>query len=208
MTLEFWMLYTLTVFLASIIPGPSMLLALSHGMRFGARRTVATALGNVCASLIQAGISIAGLGALLTVSEGFFLVVKWLGAAYLIYVGGMTWRSPRSKVDGRPHENIPQTSLAKMFLQAFLVAAGNPKAIVFFTALFPQFIDPATSHLLQFLVMLVTLAAVAFGCFMLYAVGGERIINIFSGEQIGRYLNRVIGGTFIGAGIGLVLSRR
>ncbi len=93
MSLEFWLLYAVTVFLASISPGPSMLLALTHGMKYGTRRTIATAAGNVIASLLQAAVSIAGLGAILTLSEGVFSVIRWLGAGYLIYLGIVTWRS-------------------------------------------------------------------------------------------------------------------
>jgi homoserine/homoserine lactone efflux protein len=209
MTVEFWMMFAVTVFVASIVPGPSMLLALTHGMRYGAGRTAASALGNVTASLIQGMVSMAGLGVVLTASQPLFLAVKSIGAAYLIYLGLSLFFSPRAIASGVGHDGggreIP--TFRRLFGQAFLVAAGNPKAIVFFTALFPQFIGPgATWH--QATLLLGTLALIAFACFMIYAVGGEKMIAVFSRGWIGRHLNRIVGATFIGAGLGLLSSRR
>ena len=208
MSLEFWFLYAVTVFLASISPGPSMLLALTHGMKYGARRTMATAAGNVVASLLQAAVSIAGLGAILTLSEGVFSVVRWLGAGYLIYLGIVTWRSSSLMQAGEDGGAPPELTLRGMFLRSFFVAAGNPKAIVFFTALFPQIIGSGVRRLSEVSILLATLALIAFLCFMLYATAGQRILALFSRQGRGRNLNRIAGGAFIGAGIGLAVSRR
>lgn len=208
MSYEFFFLYLCSVFLASIIPGPSMLLALSHGIRYGAKATMATAAGNVVASLLQAAAAIAGLGAVLQLSETVFWWVKLLGAAYLIYVGVCLWARAGGELqvaDDAPHLRPPVQS---MFLQAFLVAAGNPKAIIFFTALFPQFINPHLDRGVQYLLLLGGLAPVAFVCFMLYALGGEKIIRLFSGLELLRKVNRLIGAAFVGTGIALALSRR
>lgn len=208
MSFEFWLFYAITIFLASIIPGPSMLLALTHGIRYGARRTMASALGNVTTSLLQAAISITGLGAVLIASATVFMVIKWLGAAYLVWMGIALWRSSPIAVPVSATESRGvQVSLAKMYVQAAMVAAGNPKAIVFFTAVFPQFIDPAVSPALQFLMLMGTGAVIAFGCFMTYAVGGQKILMTFGGHTSGRSLNRIVGGTFIGTGLGLAASR-
>ncbi len=81
MSFDFFLIYSVTVFVASIVPGPSMLLALTHGMKYGAKRTIVSALGNVSVTLLQAAISIAGLGAILLASEGLFNIIKWAGAA-------------------------------------------------------------------------------------------------------------------------------
>ena len=208
MSFEFFCLYLSTAFLASIIPGPSMLLALSHGIRYGAKPTVATALGNVAASLLQATAAIAGLGAVLHLSETVFLWVKLLGAAYLIYVGFSIWRSAGAKVEVAADVAQVRPPLRSMFLQAFWVAASNPKAVLFFTALFPQFINPHLDRGLQYTLLLGGLAPVAFICFMLYALGGEKIVSLFSGQNLLRKINKLVGGVFIGAGIALALSRR
>ncbi len=209
MSFDLFLLYTVTVFVASIVPGPSMLLALSHGMKYGAKRTIASALGNVSITLLQASISIAGLGAILLASENIFLVIKWGGAAYLIYIGVCMWRSPDVTISTRPGSHpAPKTPLRKIYLQAALVTAGNPKAIVFFTAIFPQFIDPDVAYIPQFSILMGTGGIIAFSCFMMYAIGGQKIVPLFSKAYVGKYFNKIIGGTFIGAGLGIAASNR
>ena len=209
MSFNFILLFSMTVFIASIIPGPSMLLALTHGMNFGVKRTIASALGNVTVTMIQASISIAGLGAVLMTSETVFQVIKWAGAIYLIYMGVNLLRSSKtllSPIELNHSEN--RNSLRKMYLQGAFVTAGNPKAIVFFTAIFPQFVDPDAAYLNQFYILLSICAFIAFTCFMIYAIAGSRIVSIFSSSSVGKYIKRIIGGTFIGAGIALAISNK
>jgi len=209
MSVEFYLIYAVTVFIASILPGPSMLLALTHGMKYGARRTLASALGNVSVTLFQAAVSIAGLGAILLASEGLFNIVKWAGAAYLIYVGLSVWRSPNIHMTEESGNDLSsKTSLRKMYLQAAFVTAGNPKAIIFFTAVFPQFIDPDAAFVPQFGMLMGTGGIIAFCCFMIYAISGQKIVTFISKASIGKHLNKIIGGTFIGAGIGLAAGNR
>jgi homoserine/homoserine lactone efflux protein len=207
MSFEFFIIYSATVFVASIIPGPSMLLALTHGMKYGARRTTVSALGNLSVTLLQAAISIAGLGAILLASEGLFNFIKWAGAVYLVYMGISIWRSPNMSVSEKTNSSHPsKVSLRKMYLQTAFVTAGNPKAIVFFTAVFPQFIDPNVAYIPQCGMLMGTGGVIAFGCFMIYAIGGQNIMTLFSKATVGKYFNKIIGGTFIGAGIGLASS--
>ena len=209
MSLHFILLFSMTVFIASIIPGPSMLLALTHGMHYGARRTVASAMGNITVTLIQAAISIAGLGTVLMASETVFHGIKWAGAAYLIYTGIGLFRSSKMALSpGSPHDSDGPGSLRKMYRQAALVTAGNPKAILFFTAVFPQFITHTSSYVLQASILMSICASIGFSCFMMYALGGQKIVSLFSSATIGKQINRVIGGTFISAGIGLAVSNR
>ena len=208
MSSNFILLYITTVFIASILPGPSMLLALTHGMQFGAKRTIASAMGNVTISLVQASISVAGLGTILIASETAFLVIKLAGAAYLIYMGiGILFSPKMSVVPENNSQPQNEVSLRKMYLQAAIVTAGNPKAIVFFTAIFPQFINPEAAYLPQLCMLLSIGGIVAFTCFMIYAIGGQKIVVLFANARVGKYINRVIGGTFVGAGIGLAASK-
>jgi threonine/homoserine/homoserine lactone efflux protein len=99
-------------------------------------------------------------------------------------------------------------TLRKMYLQAALVTAGNPKAIVFFTAIFPQFINPHSAYLFQAFILIGLCAIIAFGCFMIYAISGQKIVSLFSKASVGKYLIKIIGGTFIGAGIGLAANSK
>ena len=154
MSFEFLLIYSVTVFVASILPGPSMLLALTHGIKYGAKRTIASALGNVSVTLLQTAISIAGLGAVLLASEGLFNIIKWTGAAYLIYMGISIWCSPNMRVPEKPNSHpAAKAPLRKMYLQGAFVTAGNPKAIVFFTAVFPQFVDHNAAYISQFSIL-------------------------------------------------------
>lgn len=206
MALEFWGVYILTVFVASIIPGPSMILALTHGIKFGARNAVATALGNSAASFLQAVVSIAGLGALLAASETAFMVVKYAGAAYLIWIGVSVFMAGDFNLEEGQSTKAELPSSNKLFLQGFWVAAGNPKAIIFFSALFPQFISAGQSSVQHFALMLGLLTLIAFACMMIYACGGEKIKMFLRGTAVSRYVNKVLGTTFIGLGLSLACS--
>ncbi len=209
MSLNFIILFSMTVFVASILPGPSMLLALTHGMQYGAKRTIASALGNVTVTIVQASVSIAGLGTILATSETVFLSIKWAGTLYLVYLGlNLLFSSNASFSKNDVASNEPAQPMIKMYLQAALITAGNPKAIVFFTAVFPQFINPNAAFISQFFILIGICSVLAFICFMIYAVSGEKIISLFSKATIGKYINKTIGLTFIGAGIGLAASSR
>lgn len=207
MSFNFILLFSTTVFVASIMPGPSMLLALTHGMHYGAKRTIASAMGNVTVTLIQASVSIVGLGAILISFETIFQSIKWAGAAYLIYMGiGILRSSKMPLLDSEANDSAECNSFKKMYMQSALVTAGNPKAIVFFSAVFPQFIDPEAAFLTQSCILMSICAFIAFSCFMIYAIGGQKIVSLFSQASIGKYVKRIIGGTFIGAGIGLAVN--
>lgn len=209
MSQHFIILYVTTVFIASIIPGPSMLLALTHGMQYGAKRTLASAMGNLTITLIQASISIAGLGAILIASETAFQIIKFTGAGYLVYTGlGMLFSAKMAIKPNNQDQAPNDISLAKMYIQAAFVTAGNPKAIVFFTAIFPQFINPDATYIPQFFLLMSIGSLIAFSCFMLYAISGQKIISLFSKDIIGKRINRIIGGTFIGTGIGLAMGKK
>jgi homoserine/homoserine lactone efflux protein len=209
MSFNLIMLFVLTVIIASIIPGPSMLLALTHGMRYGAKKTIASAMGNVTVTLVQASISLAGLGTILFSSEIIFQLIKWAGAVYLIYMGISMLRSSNMLLSPTPlNQSSKWYSLREMYMQSVFVTAGNPKAIIFFTAVFPQFINPDAPYLSQFFILVSTCILSAFCCFMIYAIGGQKIASLFSNTSVMKYIRKTIGGTFIGAGIGLAVSNR
>jgi len=208
MSLNFLLVYSVTVFIASIIPGPSMLLALTHGIQHGAKKSLASALGNVSVTLVQATFSIAGLGTVLLASERIFHIIKWAGAAYLVYMGISILFSPGFlAVSHSSKTGHGGKSKRKMFLQAAVITAGNPKAIVFFTAIFPQFIDPGTTYLLQSAVLLTFGAVIAFVCFMIYAVFGQKIITWFLHGNVAKIVKNSIGTGFIASGVGLALAK-
>lgn len=211
MSIESFFVYIATLFIATIIPGPSMLLALNHGISHGIKHSFATALGNLTANLLMAIISIAGLGAIIIASGTAFQVTKWLGAGYLVFIGIKTWMSPVVPVETATSDIMKtthKTSTRKRFSEGFLVAAGNPKGIVFFTALLPQFINSMSVSVLQFSMIFLPLVIIAFGCFMLYAVCGQKITFLVKSTSLNKIINRVTGGTFIGLGLIMTLKEK
>jgi threonine/homoserine/homoserine lactone efflux protein len=207
MLLELWFIYLVTTFTSVITPGPSMFLALYHGGQYGKKRTLATALGTVLASLILGAISAVGLGVILSASLIVFQLIKWLGAAYLIYLGVNLWRNSSQPVKLFEAEGASQQRSVDLFRQAFWVALGNPKPIIFFAAFFPQFINLQQAQTPQYLIMLGTLALVVFGCAMLYALGGEKLRPWLRNFRVKQWLDRLAGGLFIGFGIRLACSK-
>lgn len=211
MTWQTWALFVTTVFFLSGTPGPNMLLALSHGIRYGARKAVATGIGTVLALTLLQIISVTGLGALLAASETAFMVVKWCGVAYLLFIGVKTWRA-QEPIDVAEAEaagiEIKPTPAWKLGAQAFVVCFSNPKAIVFLVALFPQFIDTTQPLVPQVTILAITFAVCEFLWIMAYATGGGRLVPVLKRAGFGRLVNRLSGGMLIGAGALLAAVRR
>lgn len=210
MSLQLWSIYALTVFVLSMIPGPCMLLAATHGMQHGVRRTLATTFGAISALILMMLASATGLGALLATSEPAFETLKWIGAAYLVYLGIKTWRTGASELALTPGiaRVAGRRPLHRLFGQGFWVAASNPKAIVFFGALFPQFIDPARPQPVQYALLCGTFVTFEVAWQVAYAFGGTRLASWFGRADRGRALNRLSGGLFIGLGLLLSMAQR
>ena len=203
MTLSFVSIYLLTVTVATITPGPSMLLALNHGMRFGWRRAIGTASGNVCATAVQCAISLAGLGLVLAKIGWVFSAIRYAGAAYLVWLGLKMFFS-----DSGVHAGTSPTVRRSLFVEAFFVTMGNPKAIFFFSALFPQFIDDSTLTWARAGWMVASVLLITFASMMVYALVGQRIQGAILRRGVLRAFNRVVGATFVGLGLGLAFERK
>ena len=141
MTTETWLLYVGTTLLFMSTPGPSHLLMLSTAMSNGFQRSLATAAGDLSANVIQILLAGMGLAAVVTASRYGFTVIKWAGVAYLVWIGVRQILASFRNEAGSP--TLARTSLRTLYLRGFVTSAANPKAVVFFAALFPQFIDPA-----------------------------------------------------------------
>ena len=208
MSLQTWLLFVVTVFFVSATPGPNMLLAMTHGIRHGVRDTLPTCAGLLSAlGLIMLG-SVAGLGALLAASEQLFSAVKYAGAAYLIYLGVKTWRSKPAALSApdAPEKDVSATSGHK-FRTGFLVAMSNPKAFIFFTALFPQFMDANAPQVPQLAVLAATFYVIESSWQFAYAAGGARLSRWLRHPGHMQWVNRFAGGSFVCAGLALSLVR-
>lgn len=206
MTLSTWLIYLATVLVVSATPGPNMLLAMTHGIRYGLRRTLPTLLGLLLALALIMTASAAGLGALLATSEWLFAGVKYAGAAYLLWLGIKTWRAEPQALD-ESSDTLSGSGWAG-FRTGFLVAMSNPKAIVFFTALFPQFMDPNTAQGPQLLVLAATFFVVETSWQCAYAAGGAKLKTWLNSPRRLRLMNRVAGGSFVAAGLALSSASR
>lgn len=207
MTLATYLLYVAAVALLILTPGPTMLMCMTNALNHGPRKAMTSVAGSVSAVLCVMLLSAMGLGALLAASETAFTVAKVLGAAYLIYLGIKTFHSDTAVLDDRTTA-APPTQRRSLFLKGFLVGASNPKAVLFFAAFFPQFLNPAAPFVLQFAILALTFMAFEFGVLTGCALGVSRIAPVLRSSRFVRWFNQVSGGLFTLMGSLLLLTRR
>ncbi|MBY4833640.1 LysE family translocator [Burkholderia dolosa] len=212
MNLHTWWLFVATVFVVSAIPGPNMLLVMTHGARHGLRRASATMAGCLSALVLMLSVSAAGLGVFLEAWPAMFNALRFAGAAYLIYLGVKAWRArvdddaPAADVEAVARQAAPVSRWA-LFRNGFLVAGSNPKAILFAAALLPQFINAAEPTLPQFGILVVTFAVIEVSWYLVYASFGTRIGATLKSQSVAKIFNRLTGGLFVGFGAMMALVR-
>lgn len=207
MTSHTWLALLPALFLLSMVPGPNNLLTAANGIRFGARSATIAVAGRIVAFVAMIALTVAGLGALLAASETAFAVVKWSGVAYLTWLGVQTWRAP--PLLAAAELTVPASAnLQRLTRQEMLLAAGNPKAILIFTAVFPQFVDPAAPALPQLALIGVTFLATEWIVAALYALAGSRLGLMRLRARWQRLPNQVFGGLFVAAAGLLATARR
>jgi threonine/homoserine/homoserine lactone efflux protein len=210
MKLQVWWPFVASAFVIFAIPGPSLLLMMTHAARYGMRRCVATMAGSLCALVIMLSGSAAGLHVLLDAWPRVFGALRIAGGAYLVWLGVRSWRAKAGPVEARDQRGVAQAPVVKsatLFRNGFLVASSNPKAIVFAAAILPQFIDAGQPILPQFAVMLPTFAVIVVGWYAVYAGLGARIGEKLRSEGVARAFNRLTGGVFVGFGAMMALLR-
>ncbi|WP_282609539.1 LysE family translocator [Pelagibius sp. Alg239-R121] len=206
MDFDIWIIYLLASAALCFTPGPNTLLALTHGASHGVQKSLFTSLGGAAGFTLVIAICMAGLGALLSTSALAFAIVKWIGAGYLIYLGIVTWRSPPLSVQRK--NQVGTAKRRKLFFQGFMAAASNPKGIVFFAAFLPQFIDPASSQLIQFAVLASTFVSIEFLLELGLAGSASRLAPWLGKNAVGRWFNRITGASFVGIGGLLAAANR
>jgi len=201
MDLHTWLIYLLAATGLSLSPGPNGLLALTHGALHGRRKALYTIFGGALGFIAVIGLSLFGIGALLQASVVWLNVMKWVGGAYLVWLGIQVWRSPPIGIEVRGSaESQPGWSL---FRQGALSALTNPKGLLFFVAFLPQFIDPDRSLFVQFVVMAGTFASIEIVTELFIASMAHRISPWL--RRVGRRFNHACGGIFIAIGAALPL---
>ncbi|OYU46005.1 MAG: amino acid transporter [Burkholderiales bacterium PBB4] len=204
MPLSTWWLFIAMTFVVSATPGPNMLLIMSVSARHGLRASVMAMMGCMTALLAMMSISAAGMGAVLQSSPQVFEALRLAGAAYLAYLGIKVWRSPvqdqaaPTTEGARQSATAPAVKTGAIFREAFLVAASNPKAILFAAAFFPQFIHADSAQFPQFAILLATFTVIEVGWYFVYAVSGKRLSAVLQRASVMKVFNRMTGGVFVG----------
>ena len=203
MSTSAWLLFITISLVTALSPGPGILLAVSNAVAWGPRKTLWSSTGNVLGVFAVSGAAMAGLGTLLHTSAWLFAVLKTVGAIYLMYLGWRQWTSKISMFDS-PLACPSEKSHAALFRQGLLVALTNPKSILFFTALFPQFIQPQATMLPQFLALTSVFAACVLVSHLAYVLLARHTHRWFGTPGRARIFNRICGGAFGLLGLSLL----
>ena len=197
-----WLLYLAASVGLSLSPGPNGLLALTHGAIHGRRKALFTISGGVLGFVLVIALSLFGIGALLQASITWLTVLKWVGGAYLVWLGVQLWRAPPLDMQGAGGAAAARPGMA-LFKEGFLSAVTNPKALLFFAAFLPQFIDPGRSLVVQFAVMAGTFGVVEFLYELMVAAAAQHVRPWL--RRTGRRFNQACGGIFMAIGIAMPL---
>jgi homoserine/homoserine lactone efflux protein len=204
--LSAWITYLIATIVLCVSPGPGVFSSISAGLHHGFRLGLWNGVGMQAASFLVVLFVCGGLGALLLASETLFTAVKWAGVAYLIYLGIVTWRAPARgfEEDRDDHE----TTARGVFMRGFWVNITNPKGIIFFAAVLPQFIDVTRPQLPQYVILAGTTFAVDLVVMMAYTALAARVLRVMKDESRLKWINRTLGGAFVAAGLALASFRR
>jgi threonine/homoserine/homoserine lactone efflux protein len=199
MPIEIWMTYIVAAEIILAIPGPTIILVVSQAITHGRRSVVPLVAGVTCGDATAMILSLLGLGTIMSASGTLFALTKWVGAAYLVYLGFITWRRTPADADwdGTQLSGVN----AALFKRAYVVTALNPKSIAFFVAFLPQFVDPRGDHLMQLFILGATFLVLALFNAALYALFAGALRDTLRRPQVRRWFNRCGGGALIGAGV-------
>jgi threonine/homoserine/homoserine lactone efflux protein len=201
--------FSLVALIAIATPGPTVLLALANGTRFGLRRSIAGMFGAVASDFVLVGAVALGLGALLAASEFWFTVLKWVGAAYLAWLG---WRLLRSQggldlATSSSEQGEENGSARSVFAKSFLVAVTNPKGYLFCSALMPQFIEPSMPQWPQYATISIVFAGIDFAVMFAYAALGAHAIRLLRRRAV-LWMDRCCGAALLVLSGSLLVYRR
>lgn len=204
MTFEIWLAFVAASAVVLAIPGPTILLVIGQSLGAGRRGALPLVAGVALGDLTAMTLSLAGLGAVLAASATAFTVVKWLGAAYLVWLGVSLWRAKVPEQGAAPVA-LPAASAMR---DAYVVTALNPKSIAFFVAFVPQFIVAGAAFAPQAAILIATFVVMAAANAALYAVLAGRLAGAVRRPAVRRFVNRAGGTMLIGAGVATAAMRR
>ena len=199
-----YLTYVILAIAVTAVPGPAVILTIRNSLRHGYKVSIANILGNFTAMVILVTLSAAGLGAIILSSSFLFSVVKVLGCVYLVYLGVKALSAPHVIETGLHNPINGKGGIFSVFKEGFVVGLANPKAIAFFTALFPQFIDPSRAYVPQFLTLILTIEGISFVVLSSYALMSSVVSPYLSKSGLMNAFNRLTGVLFIGFGVALI----
>ena len=206
MELTLWLSFVGTVIILAMTPGPSVLLATANSMKYGTQKTIGTILGDLSANLCQIILASIGLASIVVSSGELFQVIKWCGVAYLVYIG-------LKKILTKPQIHLSkgkedERGMSKLYAEGFLMSAANPKAIVFFAALFPLFINESSPFLPQIIILAITFLIIDGISLLIYSQFAERLKVYLENQEKVHLQNKIVGVLLIFSGLMLSVVKR
>jgi len=205
---QLWLAFAAAAAVVIAIPGPTTLMVTGHAMSSGSRVALASLVGVALGDFTAIACSVLGFGAVLATSAEAFLVLKWVGAAYLVYLGIKLWRAPAIPLGAAATLQKGRRSIGRAIAESFSVTVLNPKGILFFAAFMPQFIDPHRATLPQVVILAVTFETLAASIQAGYIVMMTRARRVMDSPRAIRIMNRAGGSMLIGAGLLTATIRR
>ena len=204
MELNIFLAFVAATMVMILSPGPSVLLTIAHSISYGWQRAISTVAGATVGVAVQLIIAAIGLVSLLNLVAGMFEWLRWVGAAYLIYLGIRQWRSA-----GTPLEvDSLEESGTKRFVQGLAVTVPNPKSLIFIAVFLPQFIDTTRPVGVQFVIIVPTFLLITFGITSAWVLIAAKASGFLQSKRAIRSALRGAGGLMVIAGVGLALARR
>ncbi len=208
MDLNLYIAFFVATTIMILLPGPTVMLTVAHSISFGWRRALATVAGATIGIAIQLAITLVGMTSLMVLMAAWFEGLRWLGVAYLAYLGIQQWRArPEAEAEAEANPAVERSGRS-LLIQGVVVTTANPKSMFFLAAFFPQFIDPLAAPVPQFALLGATFLAITFGFTALWAVVAGHAGNAFRTRRGILLRNRIAGTLMLGAGLGLALARR
>ncbi|MCL6244520.1 LysE family transporter [Acinetobacter sp. ANC 7200] len=194
MSYQIWIAYMLACWVISVSPGAGAIASMSSGLNYGFKHGYWNAIGLQLALLVQIAIVAAGAGVLFATTPWAFLIVKWFGVVYLLYLAYLQWTAPIESIEIQ--QNLPNKSRSKLILHGFLVNMSNPKAIVFLLAVLPQFLDLSKPQWIQYVIMAATMISIDLIVMAGYTGLAAKVLRLLKSPKQQKYLNRTFAVLF------------
>ena len=194
MSYQIWIAYMLACWVISVSPGAGAIASMSSGLNYGFKHGYWNAIGLQLALLVQIAIVAAGAGVLFATTPWAFLIVKWFGVVYLLYLAYLQWTAPTQSIEIQ--QDLSNKSRSKLILHGFLVNMSNPKAIVFLLAVLPQFLDLSKPQWIQYVIMAATMISIDLIVMAGYTGLAAKVLRLLKSSKQQKYLNRTFAVLF------------